>query len=293
MTWVAVGTAAVGGIASIYSANKASKDAKKAAASTKPSPYGISTPFGNVSFQNGMGTANPAPNPFVDIFSQLGTASLYNAGTANGMPYQGANPQLIQAMQEAQAASAPGSNEFQDVLGKMRAIAAPEENRQNLALDDEQFARGTLGTTGGAERFRALKEAQGQMDLQRQLSAQGIASENANNRFQRALTTVNQGMSNQQQQFNIGSSANANIQNIWSQLLQQLGVGISAGGGTAPGAAVYAAQQAGNVPLAVSQIATNPAFQNALSSVFSGQRAGTAYRGGLTGAEIDSIFAPK
>jgi hypothetical protein len=60
-------------------------------------------------------------------------------------------------------------------------------------------------------------------------------------------------MSNQQQQFNIGSASGGNQMNMWNQLLQQMGVGISAGGGQAPGAAMYAAQQSGNVPLAIAQ----------------------------------------
>lgn len=273
---IPLAVAAVGAAGSIYSANKASKDAKKAAQATAVNPQDVYSPFGSIEFNNGQVNATPGQNPFTDLFSQIGTSSLYNAGFANSLPYNGANPALIQAAQEAAQASAPGSNEFNDILTKMRAVAAPEENRQRIGLDNQLFARGMLGSTGGAERFRALTEAQNQADLQRQLAAQGVATENANSRFNRALTTVNQGMSNQQQQFNIGSAANSNIQNIFAQLLQQGGLGISAGGGQAPGAAIYAAQQAGNVPLAISQIATNPAFGNVLSSIFNRQTPGSS-----------------
>lgn len=277
-----------------YAANKSSKAAKSAAKATQVNPIDVQSPFGTVNFQNGQVVATPGQNPFMDLFSQLGTSSLYNAGFANSLPYQGANPQLIQAAQEAAQASAPGSNEFNDILAKMRAVSAPQDNRDNIRLDNDLFSRGMLGSTGGAERFRALKEAQGQADLQRQLAAQGVATDNANNRFQRALTTVNQGMSNQQQQFNIGSASNSNIQNIFSQLLQQGGLGVSAGGGQAPGAALYAAQQAGNVPLAVSQIASNPAFANILSGIFNRQGSGsspavTAFNNSIAGSNAGNI----
>ncbi len=268
MTWIAVGAAVVGGATSIYSANKASKDAKKAAVATQTNPYDVNSPFGSVSFEGGQVNANPSPNPFQNFFGSLGLSSLANAGAANSMPFNGANGQLIQQMQAANAASQPGSNEFQDVLAKLRAVSAPQDQRDDVSLDNQLFSRGMLGTSGGAERFRALKEAQMGADNQRQLTAQGIASTNANQRFANALTTVNQGMSNQQQQFNIGANSNTQQQNLFSQLLQQGGLGIAAGGGQAPGAAVYAAQQGSNVPLAVSQIASNPAFSQALQSIF-------------------------
>jgi hypothetical protein len=260
MPW-AVAAAAVAAGGSIYAADKQSKAAKDAAKATQVNPIDITSPYGYVDFENGQANAYAAPNPFSNLYGSLGLAGLANAGAANGLPYNGANSQLVEELQAASAASQPGSNEFNDVLAKLRAVSAPEEQRQNVALDNQQFARGTLGTTGGAERFRALKEAQANADLQRQLQAQGITTQNANDRFTRALTTVNQGMSNQQQQFNIGSAAGGNQMNMWQALLNQMGVGIAAGGGQAPGAAMYAAQQAGNVPLAIAQGANS--FANA------------------------------
>jgi hypothetical protein len=252
MPW-AVAAAAVAAGGSAYAANKQSKAAKDAAKATAVNPIDINSPFGTTTFENGQANAYEAPNPFSNLFGSLGIAGLSNAGVANSMPFNGANGQLIDEYNAANAAAQPGSNEFNDVLTKLRAVSAPEEQRQNVALDNQQFSRGMLGTTGGAERFRALKESQAQADLQRQLQAQGITTQNANDRFNRALTTVNQGMSNQQQQFNIGTASSGNQMNMWQQLLNQMGVGIAAGGGQAPGAAMYAAQQASNVPLAVSQ----------------------------------------
>lgn len=269
MPW-AVAAAAVAAGGSIYAAKKGSDAAKDAAKATQSNPINVTTPFGYTGFANGEATAHAAPNPFMNMFGGLGLSSLANAGAANSNPYNGANQALINAHADASVAAMPGSPEYNETLSRMRAIAAPEENRQNLRQNNEQFAMGTLGTTGGAERFRALQEAHGDADLKRQLTAQGITTDNAANRFNRALTTVNQGMSNQQQQFNIGSSSNANQLNMWSQLLQQMGVGIAAGGGQAPGAAVYAAQQAGNVPLAIAQAANNPAFTQALQGMFGG-----------------------
>lgn len=297
MSWVTIAVGVIGAGASAYGAKKQGDAAKKAAAATQVRPIGIESPFGVTSFQNGQGQAYAAPNPFMNLFGNLGISSLANAGAANSMPYNGANPALVTELQAAAEASQPGSNEFADVLAKLRNVAAPEEQRQNVALDDQLFARGQLGTTGGAERFRALKEAQLAADNQRQLAAQGIATDNANNRFQRALTTVNQGMSNQQQQFNIGSSANANQQNMWQALLQQMGVGVSAGGGQAPGAAMFAAQQAGNVPLAIAQTASNPAFANILSSLFNRQSGtpapvgGTGAGGGVVPSSSGAMYA--
>lgn len=276
MPW-AVAAAAVAAGGSIYAANKNSSAAKDAAQSTKPSPYSGTTPAGYSGFDPSTGTftAAPAPNPFQNLFSNIGLSSLANSGVASSMPFNGANPELMQQLFNADQSSQPGNPEFQAVLDKMRGVAAPQEQRDRVALDTQQFNTGTFGTTGGADRLRALYEAQGQNDLQRQLSAQGITTQNAQQRFQNALTTVNQGMSSQQQQFNIGSAANSANQNSFQQLLQQLGLGVSAGGGVAPNAAIFAGQQAGNVPLAFSQLANSPAFAAGMQKMF-GSNTGAA-----------------
>lgn len=271
MPW-SLAAAAVAAGGSIYAANKSSSAAKDAAASTKISPYSGTTPAGYSGFDPSTGTftAAPAPNPFQNLFGNIGLSSLANAGVSNSLPFNGANPELLQQLFNANDSSQPGSPEFQSVLDKLRAVAAPQEQRDRVSLDTQQFNTGTFGTTGGAERLRALMEAQGQNDLQRQVTAQGFATNNAQQRFQNALTTVNQGMSNQQQQFNIGSAANSANMNSFQQLLQQLGLGVSAGGGVAPNAAMFAAQQAGNVPLAFAQLANSPAFQQGIKGLFSG-----------------------
>ena len=49
-----------------------------------------------------------------------------------------------------------------------KAIYAPEQERQRLELEERLLAQGMLGSTGGAERQRALLEAQQMQDLQAQ-----------------------------------------------------------------------------------------------------------------------------
>jgi len=49
-----------------------------------------------------------------------------------------------------------------------KAIYAPQQERDRLELEERLYAQGMLGSTGGAERQRALREAQGQQDLQAQ-----------------------------------------------------------------------------------------------------------------------------
>ena len=49
-----------------------------------------------------------------------------------------------------------------------KAIYAPEQERQRLDLEERLLAQGMLGSTGGAERQRALLEAQQMKDLQAQ-----------------------------------------------------------------------------------------------------------------------------
>lgn len=218
-------------------------------------------------------TLDTGNNPFAGLLGQLGTASLYNAGSANSSPYLGANQNLIDTMGgvnsdleaarlSANADGRPDSAEAQTVLNQFRAVAAPQEQRDRVALDNADFGRGMLGSTGGAERLRALTEAQGQNDLGRQVAATQFAQANADQRFNRAnitasgrfdraLGTVNQGMANQAQQFGIGTSSLNSMQGIFQQLLSQAGLGVAAGGGQAPSAAINAANQAGAVPAAL------------------------------------------
>lgn len=307
MSWIALGTAAVGAAGSIYSANKQAKGAKDAAQSTIPRPYaGVSSPFGYSGFDPTTRQVDlqAAPNPFMNLFGSLGLSSLANAGAANSSPFNGANPELVgaygdansgmdssfgglfNAMQTANSSYGPSSQSAQDYFTQMQQLSAPEENRQRVGLDDQLFARGQLGSTGGAERYRALMEAQGQNANQRRYDAIGMSNNDANSRFantaltanfgqqtanQRfanALSTVNQGINSQQQQFNMGTTANNSVQNMFQQLLNQAGINVSAGGGVAPQAAAYQASQAGNVGNAVAQIANSQGAQNGLAALF-------------------------
>lgn len=330
MSWIAVGAAAIGTVGSIYSANKQSKAAKDAAKSTQVNPYtSVESPFGTTMFdpQSRTSYIQAADNPFMNLFGGLGLSSLANAGAASSMPFNGANQQLIDAytgnvglgeqdrlglfgaagtsnnagagyansMFDAAAMAnnslGPSSDAARNYYEQLRGLAAPEENRQRVNLDNKLFATGQYGSTGGAERLRALYEAQAQADNQRRFDAIGMSNQDAqtkfgnfsnalnfgqgvnnqnfsnllqsfgfsqgvnNQRFNNALTTVNQGISKQQQDFNMGSAANSNIQNMFAQLLNQAGLNVGAGGGVAPGAATYAASQAGNTGLAVAQAA--------------------------------------
>ena len=52
-----------------------------------------------------------------------------------------------------------------------KQLYAPEQERDRLELEERLLAQGMLGSTGGAERQRALREAQAQQDLQAQYGA--------------------------------------------------------------------------------------------------------------------------
>lgn len=252
-TGAKIGAAIGGGVASLASAKKGSKAAKAAAEATRVQPFNTSSSMGNVSFDGKNLRLDDANNPFAQIFQQLGLSNLANAGAANSAEFNGANPEIIQALKDANAAYAPDSAESQQILGQLRSIAAPNEQRMRVSQDNEQFSRGTLGTTGGAERFRALNESLLDADRKRQLDATGIATTNANQRFSNAMNTVNQGINRQQNQFNMGTASSQGIQQIFQQLLNQGGLGVSTAGGQNPAAAINAASHAGDSNLAIAQ----------------------------------------
>ena len=115
--------------------------------------------------------------------------------------------------------------------------------KARLGLDDQLFARGQLGTSGGAERFRALQESLNMADLQRQMAAIGMGQNNANTRFGNAMGAVGQGMGAQNQAFNMGMGAFGGLQGLFGNLMQQGQLGVGAGSGTPAGIAQWAAQQ--------------------------------------------------
>jgi len=225
----AITSAVVGAGAAVYSARKGAKAAKGAAKSTKPTPYGVTGPAGSMTVgKDGTLSLSQANNPFSGMFNTLGLGSLANAGAMS--------PEVMNAYQ---GLFGRGLNEtVSDQYSRLSRLAAPQERRDQQDLDNQLFARGMLGTTGGAERFRALMESQGQADLARQTQAWDLGQQVANQRFGAA-------MGNQLQQFNMGMGAFGGSNNLFQQLMQQAGLGVGAGGGVAPGAAMMAAEASG------------------------------------------------
>lgn len=266
--WANVATDLYGAYNAYQGAQTTKNAAQTAAQSTVISPYSSSSPFGSAVFNPASRTISfNATSPFGTLFNQLGLASLANAGVANSMPFNGANPELLAALGQANDAANPNSDIATNFLSQLRAVAAPQEQRNAIALDNQQFARGTLGTTGGAQRYQAMLEANNQADLQRQLAATQYATQIGNDRFSRALQTVNQGMQGQAQQYSIGAGSFGGIQQLLQSLFSQAQLGIGSGGGVAPAAAINAADQAGAPNAAVGQFLSSPAFRNILGQV--------------------------
>lgn len=240
MTWGGIAAGAGAVIGGVMSSNSA----KKAAKSATPVPYSVSGPAGNVNVDrhNQQISMQLDPNnPFAALFQSLGLGALGRAGNMQDQFLNGANPEVANAYRGMFGQGL--TSEIQNQLGLLRSAAAPEENRQRLGLDDTLFGRGMLGTSGGAERYRAQEEAFGQADLERQLAAVGLGQTNASNRFQAALGATGQGMNAQNQQFQMGQGAFGGLNQLFQQLIQQANVGTGAASGTPQGIAQYAAQQ--------------------------------------------------
>lgn len=233
--------AIIGGVASIGGSLISGHNARGAARDTRPTPYAISGPAGGMTVNGNNIQLSQANSPWASLIQRLGMGQLGSAAGQQNRPFFGASPDLVAAYRGMYGQGL--TSEIQNQYDLLSQMAAPGENRDRLALDDQSYARGMLGTSGGAERFRALTEAQNMADLQRQQAAVGLGQTNALNRFQAATGVTGQGMAGQQQAFNIGNGAFGMQNQLLQQLLQQAGLGVSAGGGQAPGAAMYAAQQ--------------------------------------------------
>jgi hypothetical protein len=234
-------SAVIGAGTSLYGAHKQSKAAKAAAASTKPNPYTTNSQYGSVVNQNGQLNFNQAANPFSQMFNVGGLQQAANAFSAPGQAYYGAPQEVVQAAQGTM-------NTDQDAAGRLemlRNMAAPESNRQALALRERLFGRGTLGSSGGAAEQRAFLDAENQADLGRQMTSVDWANQRAQSRFQNALSATGFGANLQQNAFNQATAAQSASQSPFSLLLQQGGLGVSAGGGVAPAAAMASAQAQG------------------------------------------------
>lgn len=228
------------GAGSIFGALSESDAAKRAAKAGTPTPFGVQGPAGSFSVQNGQLNLAAADNPFARLFNAIGGSSLANAATAPGSFLFGADPQIAEAYKGLFGQGL--TDRISGQLDLLREAAAPEENRQRLSLDNQLFARGQLGTTGGAERFRALTEAQNQADRQRQLAAIGLGRTEALDRFQGALQGVQQGMAGQNQAFNIGAGSFNGLQGLFQNLLNQGQLGLGAAAGVPPQLAAMQAQ---------------------------------------------------
>lgn len=265
----------LGAAANYASANQASNAAGDAARSTQTNPYSVYTPFGSV-VNNGQRGLNVqgAPNPFSQLFTTGGLSQGANAFSAPGAAYYGAPSEVVNAANGANNTDAEAAQRLQ----LLRDQAAPAANQQAVSLRDRLFGRGTIGSTGGANEQRAFLDSQNQADLNRQMTAADWANARAQQRFSNALGATGFGAQLQGQQFNQFAASQQGVMNPFSQLLQAGGLGVGAGGGVAPAAAINAAQ-ASNVPYqlgaqAVGQIAPMVIPQSSPKMGWSQQRVG-------------------
>ena len=159
MAWIAAAAAVGGSLISSYGANKA---AKKGAASADRAaelaykqslPWDVKGMFGSATFDEGGRTSEIKLDPEMQkLYDRL-------YGRAGGYGEQ------VAAMGDTPLAV---EKRFYD---KQKAISAPGEERERLALESRLLAQGMLGSTGGAGRMQTLLEAQGMKDLVRRSDA--------------------------------------------------------------------------------------------------------------------------
>lgn len=262
----------IGVAGSLIGAKKQASATKSAAAATKPTPYATSGPAGTSTVNGNNITMNAGYNPFTGMFNSIGASSLANAATAPGGFLYGADPELANAYRGTfgQGLTDRISGQY-DLLNQ---LAAHGENQQALSTADRIFSKGQLGTSGGAEMFRGLEDSLRQADLARQAAAVGLGQTEAQNRFTAAQGAVQAGQAGQFQNYNIGSGAFQGLQSIMENLFRQSGLGISAGGGQAAGAAMMNAQAQGAPYQIANQFLQNSgaygALGRGLGSIFGG-----------------------
>lgn len=81
------------------------------------------------------------------------------------------------AEQTARISAYDPSTYQQEFYEEQRALAAPGEERERLALENRLRAQGMLGATGGALRTQALLETQARKDLMRRAEARTAAQQ--------------------------------------------------------------------------------------------------------------------
>jgi len=85
---------------------------------------------------------------------------------------------LARAGGYTQAISAYDPSRYQEQFyEEEKALAAPAEERERLALEERLLAQGMLGSTGGALRQQSLLEAQSTKDLARRAEARSAAQQ--------------------------------------------------------------------------------------------------------------------
>lgn len=235
---------------SLIGANQQKKAVQGAAQAATPLPYSTSGAFGTTSVDPKTRQINlsGSVNPFSQLFNVGGLQSLAGAYSAPGAAYWGAAPEVAAAA--AGMGSAAQDAEAQNRYGLLTQYAQPEANRMFQRLENNLFARGQMGTTGGGEHYRGFYEAQAQADLQRQMAAQDWAQSRGLNRFNAALGAVGSGQAGQMNQFNIGTGSYGGIQQAFQQLLQQGQLGVGAASGTPASVALANAQAQGTPWLA-------------------------------------------
>ena len=245
MTWAGIASTVVGAGVSLYGQKKQSDAMKKAATQATPIPYSTYSPWGSVQFDNTGKAVNMsmAQNPFAQLFQGVGLSSLANAGTAPGSYLYGADPELAAAYQ---GLTGPGlETAAADRYNILNQLAQPNEQRAYNNMQDQLFATGRLGTSGGGIQQEAFYNAQAQADLQRQMASQDWAASRAQNRFGAALQSVGSGQAGQLNQFNMGAGSLGGMSQLWQNLLQSANVGLGAASGTPQGIAAMQAQAAG------------------------------------------------
>jgi hypothetical protein len=155
MPWGAVAGAVVGGVMANKAAKKSAASQDRAAdlAYEQSLPWDVKGMFGSATFDEEGRAADIQLDPEMQkLYDRL-------YGRAGGYAEQ------IEAMGKDPLAMEKKFYEQQ------KAIAAPGEEKERLALESRLLAQGMLGSTGGAGRTQTLLEAQQMKDLVRRSDA--------------------------------------------------------------------------------------------------------------------------
>jgi hypothetical protein len=155
MPWGAVAGAVVGGVMANKAAKKsaAAQDRAAGLAYQQSLPWDVKGMFGSATFDEDGRAADIQLDPEMKkLYDRL-------YGRAGGYAEQ------IEAMGKDPLAM---ENKFYE---QQKAISAPGEEKERLALESRLLAQGMLGSTGGAGRTQSLLEAQGMKDLVRRSDA--------------------------------------------------------------------------------------------------------------------------